>query len=395
MQTMQKNRDGTLKGYTILQVLPRLDVGGVERGCVDMAQAIVSCGGRAIVASQGGQLVSVLKNKNIDHVTLPLASKNPFQMGINHYRLKRLIRDRQIDVVHARSRAPAWSAYWACIHSDKPFMTTFHSIYPFTNRLQKIYNTVMSLGERVIAISYFVADHIRTHYPHAADRIRVVQRGIDLSYFQPFTLSSARLMKMRQQYDLSSDRLLILVPGRLSHRKGQFDFLYALACLDHPNVHCLMVGPNGTTGRFRRKVQMLADQLGLSKCVSIYGSCDDMPALYALADVVVVPSKYEGFGRVAVEAQAMGRPVICHATSGLNEVVHDQHTGWLVSPGNPVALARCLDYVLRMTPEERSALSSRARAWVEKHFTTEQMTSATIDVYAELLAARTSTDRLS
>ena len=241
----------------------------------------------------------------------------------------------------------------------------------------------------MIAVSYFVADHIRTHYPHAADRVRVVRRGIDLSYFQPSTLSSAHLMQMRQQYHLSLDRPLILVPGRLSRGKGQIDVLHALACLNHPNVHCLMIGPDGATGRFRRKVQMLADSLGLSKSVSVYDSCDDMPALYALADVVVVPSKHEGFGRVAVEAQAMGRPVICHATSGLNEVVHDQHTGWLVPPENPAALASCLDYVLRMKPEELSALSSRARSWVEKHFTIEQMTTATIDVYAELLAERT------
>ena len=142
---MQKNRDTILKGHTILQVLPRLDVGGVERGCVDIAQAIVASGGQAIVASQGGHLVSTLKNRDIEHVTLPLASKNPFQIGITHYWLKRLIMDRRIDLVHARSRAPAWSAYWACIRSSTPFMTTFHACLPFyqsaTKALQHSYES--------------------------------------------------------------------------------------------------------------------------------------------------------------------------------------------------------------------------------------------------------------
>lgn len=376
-----------LAGSVILQVLPGLGAGGAERGCVDVAAAIVRAGGVALVASTGGSLSVELEAGGGTAVTLPLASKNPWVMHRNAWALAALIRSRRVNLVHARSRAPAWSAWMACRSTGVPFMTTFHAAYNYDNALKKFYNSVMARGRRVIAISDFIGSHVRDAYRVPPERLRVVPRGIDLARFDPAEVTPQRVRILRDLYRLPDNQPVLLLPGRLTRPKGQAVLVKALALLARPEVHVLMVGPD-RGAEFRTELVALANRLGVIGRLRVEGSCPDLPAAYALADVVVVASTQpEGFGRIAVEAQAMGRPLIATGIGALPELVEDGGgTGWLVPPDDPGALAACLAKILDLAPEAKAALGARAMARVRPAYDVAQMTDATIAVYREILA---------
>ena len=374
-------------GPVVLQVLPRLQTGGAERGCVDVAAAIVARGGDALVASAGGHMVRELPRVGARHVVLPVDTKNPFKMRANIGRLARLIRDEGVDLVHARSRAPAWSAYFAARRCKVPFVTTFHGVYGTGNPLKKLYNSSMVRADRVIAISDYIRQHILATYRIDPERVRTIPRGVDLDIFSPERVSPERVIKLVQEWRLPEDIPVILLPGRLTRLKGHGVLLKALAELGRSDIRCLLVGSDQGRTAYRRELESRVRKLGLEAIVHVTDHCDDMAAAYKLSDVVVSASiEPEGFGRTVVEAQALGRPVIATNIGAPPETVIDGETGWLVPPNDPGALARALATALDLNEYQRRALAERAIAHVARHFSRQRMTDATLAVYEELLA---------
>lgn len=372
----------------VLQVLPALVTGGVERGAVDMAAALVEAGWTAIVASEGGPMVRELVRAGAEHITLPLASKNPLVVRRNAGQLAELVASRGVDILHARSRAPAWSALMAAEQTGCHFVTTFHGTYNTGGYfgLKNRYNAVMTRGERVIAISEFIAEHARRIYGLDPDRIRVVHRGIDLNRFDPARVSQERIIQLAQKWRLPDGHRVIMLPGRLTRWKGQSVLIEALALLGRHDVRCLLVGSDqGRTG-YREELEQLVRRRDLVDVVHLTDECNDMPAAYMLTDAVVSASTDpEAFGRVAVEAQAMGRPVIVTAHGATGETVLPGRTGWLTAPGDPEALAQALDRFLALSADERGGMAQDAIEHVRANFGKETMCARTMDVYREVL----------
>jgi glycosyltransferase involved in cell wall biosynthesis len=371
----------------VLQVLPALGVaGGVERGTVDVAKALVAAGWRAVVASEGGPLVRELERAGATHVTLPLASKNPFVMRKNIGRLRTLIAQETIDIVHARSRAPAWSAAAAAKKEGVHFITTFHGFYSEGSSAKRLYNAVMTRGERVIAISDFIADHIVETYGTDPAKIRVIHRGVDINQFDPARVSEDRIANLVGQWRLPEERHIVLLPGRLSTWKGQEVLIKALARLRRRDVFAILVGIGGGSAELRAEIEGAIVRGGLEDSVRLIDECRDMPAAYLVADVVVTPStRPEAFGRTVTEAQAMGRPVIAADHGGARETIVPGLTGRLVPPIDPDALATAIAEVIALDGEAREKLGRQSMDHVRRYFTNEAMCAATLRVYEELL----------
>ncbi|HEV8678613.1 MAG TPA: glycosyltransferase family 4 protein, partial [Stellaceae bacterium] len=293
----------------VLQVIPSLVSGGAERGAVDLAGALAAAGWTAWVASSGGPMEHQLARVGAHHIKLPLASKNPLAMRRNVAALGEVIRRHKIDIVHARSRAPAWSAWSAARTMRRRFVTTFHNAYDSDLPLKRWYNSVMAKGERVIAISHFVGEHVAEVYGVGADRLRIIPRGVDLDEFGPRRVNGERVAALAARWRVPDDAAVVMLPGRLTRWKGGLDFVAAIARLGRRDLCCLLVGAEQHRG-FRRELETEIERQGLIGMFRIVEDCPDMPAAYALSDVVVSASTDpEGFGRVIIEAQAMGRPV--------------------------------------------------------------------------------------
>lgn len=375
---------------TVLQILPALGgSGGVERGTVEIAGAIIAAGGRALVASEGGILTHDLTRVDAEHITLPVASKNPVVMYNNIGRLIELIKRERVDIVHVRSRAPAWSAYIACQRTKVPMITTFHGTYSIGNWLKRRYNAVMTYGERVIAISGFIGGHIRRHYGVPVDKIRVIHRGVDIDRFDPEKVSAERVIKLATEWRLPDGIPIIMLPGRLTRWKGQLLLIDAIGKLGRKDIRCLLVGSAQGRADYRREIENRIARHGLEEVVRIVEHCDDMPAAYKLTDLVVSASTDpEAFGRVVAEAQAMGRPVIASDHGGARETVLPELTGWLTAPGDVDALAKALEAGLGLDEAARAKMAAAAIEHVRKNFSKTQMCDQTLDVYNEVLAER-------
>lgn len=374
---------------TILQVLPSLETGGVERGTIDMAGAIKAAGWRPLVASSGGSMVHELERLGAKHIELPMHSKNPFVIRRNISRLTELIEAEGVDLVHARSRAPAHSAVVAARRTNIRFVTTFHATYNFSTAPKRWYNSVMAKGERVIAISNALKDHITENYEVSPNRIRVIHRGIDMERFDPTKVSAERVIQLSKQWRLPDGVPVILLPGRLTGWKGQSILIEALAKLGHKQIRCLLVGSDQGRSGYRRSLEDLAKRLDVESVVHIVGECRDMPAAYMLADVVVSASTDpEGFGRVMVEAQAMGRPIIASDHGASREIVRHGSTGWLFPPGDVRMLSERIAHVIRLDEEHRHRIADEAIQNAQENFSKEKMCAESLAVYREVLGER-------
>lgn len=376
----------------VLQVLPSLVTGGVERGAVDMARAIEAADCNAVVMSEGGQMADALVAAGLRHVRAPVASKNPAVIWRNAARIHRVARAVSAPLIHARSRAPAWSALIAARRGRSAFVTTFHGTYNVNGPLKRWYNSVMTRGDRVIAISEFIARHIEANYSCPPERVRVIHRGIDIAVFDPAAVTVERVAALRSVWGIDASRPVVMLPGRLARWKGHAVLVRALAAMRQEHALALMVG--GGNDGYRAEMEALAAELGVGARVRFVGDCRDMAAAYALADVVVSASTDpEAFGRVAVEGQAMARPVVASAHGAAPETVvdlaaaPDAGTGWLVAPGDAQALAAALDAALALSPEAQAAIGARGRANACARFSREAMCAATLRVYAELVRA--------
>ncbi|GBQ10329.1 glycosyl transferase [Komagataeibacter rhaeticus] len=376
----------------ILQALPALESGGIEHGTLEMAQAIVQAGGTAIVASAGGRLVPRLKYIGAIPVEMELGAKNPISVMRNAGRLRQVMQQYGVHLVHARSRAPAWAAHFACRRLGVPMVTTWHGVHDANLPGKKRYNSVLASGARVIAISRYIATRLRDEYKVGGDRLRLIPRGADMVRFDPGGVRGNRVQKLLGLWDIPDGATVIMLPARVTAWKGHALLIEALAHLERTGGFsgdwvCIFVGE--TNSREGRQLVAQARQGGIAAHLRFAGHCADMPAAMMLADMVVVPSRRpEPFGRVVVEAQAMGRPVIVSAHGAALETVENGITGFSFPPDDARALAACIRHVAGLDNAEREALAWHARENVRTHYSTQAMQYATLAVYDELLHTR-------
>lgn len=383
------------KAPVILQVLPWLDSGGVERGTVDIACSIVKAGGKALVAAEPGRLQGQLEEAGGELLPLPGRTKNPLRLLFsNVHAIKRMVREYDVDLIHARSRAPAWSAYLAAKSLGLPFVTTYHGAYSQKGRLKAFYNSVMARGDVVIANSDYTADLVLDRNPDAEDRILSIYRGVDMDVFDPASVSADRIETLKSRWGLA-DRPTIILPSRLTRWKGQSFILPVMGALKEAGseFQLVLIGDDQGREAYVSELDALVGQHGLEDSIYRVGYCGDMPAAYALADLVIVPSQdAETFGRSAAEALAMGKPVLVGDLGAQPEVVakpehvsqadwiacvvrHDDEAGW--QEAIAASLASDVDRMKRGTVE--------ARLHIARNFSLQSMGRQTLEVYDSLL----------
>lgn len=385
-----------LSGRTILQIIPTLDAGGAERTTLDIAEGLTMIGARALVVSEGGRLVGELQAKGGVWLPFPAADKNPLRMALNIRRLARLCVAEKVDLIHARSRAPAWVALAVSRALKKPFVTTYHGSYAGRSVVKVLYNSVMARGDVVIANSHFTADLIANAHPFARPRIRVIHRGTNMADYAAGAVAPERVEKLRASWGIEPHQRIVLLPGRLTSWKGQMVLIEAAKILHEGGLSdtvFVLAGDHQGRDDYVKKLDTAIVRHALETVVKRVGHCTDMPAAYLAASVVTVPSTDpEAFGRVAVEAQAMGVPVVVSDHGAVPETVLappqcivQQRTGWRVTPGDAAALAAGIGEALQLRPSSRDTLAARARAHVESLFSLDHMVSETLDVYTALL----------
>ena len=376
----------------VLQVLPSLVTGGVERGTVEITEAIARAEGVALIASAGGRMVKQVEHAGGRHIALPLNTKSPFAIWRNAARLEALIRQEGVAIVHARSRGPAWSAWLACRRTGAHFVTTYHGTYAENLPFKRRYNSVMANGEIVIAASQFIAGLVMMQHGVPSTRIRVIPRGVDPVRFDPETVSVDRLAKLSRAWRLPDGAPTLVLPGRLTAWKGHSVLIEALSRLQRRDAVAVFVGSDQGRHRYTARLTREAEVLGVADRVRMVGECDDMPAALMLSDVVVHAStQAEAFGRVVIEAQAMARPVVAADLGGPAETVEHEVTGLRVPPGNPEALVAAIERVLAAPIEVRQAMGAAARELVLRQYTVRAMQEATLDVYEAVLTGAMAT----
>lgn len=382
---------------TILQIVPELDTGGAELSTIEIAGAIAKAGGRAIVVSEGGRMAARIESVGGEFVPFAAATKNPLRILLNARRLRRLIQDERIDLVHARSRAPAWSAYLAAKKENIPFLTTYHAAYSETNRVKKKYNSVMAAGALVITNSRYTADLVHSRYGTPYEKMRVIYRGLDGAQFDPERISAERRTKLLTSWQLDDRARIVFHAARLSPTKGQATVIDAAAELkvrgQLGNTKFVIAGDAQGRNAYREQLAARIEKHGLEQNVLLVGHVDDIPAAMSLAHTAIVASvRPEAFGRVATEAQAMRCPVIATNIGAPPETVRavpavspEDRTGWLVAPGDAVELADALGEALNLSENERATIGNRARAHVLKNFSLDAMRSQTLQAYDQIL----------
>ena len=373
---------------TILQISPRLHTGGLEQGTIDVAIASKMAGFRSIVVSGGGHLEKILTQADIQHLTLPVYQKSPLAIRRNSRLLREYIQEQHVDLVHARSRAPIWATHFALKNQDIPLITSCHSPHSIDRlRLKKYYNRSIIYGDRVIAISQFIADYLEKNYTLPTQKIKVVYRGIDTDRFHPNKIDPEKLNSFKQQWKIPQDKLIIMIPGRITRWKGQDIFLEAIAKLKNKiPVFGVMIGRVDSPHYFKELQEIIAKNQ-LHDHIKHIDDYHDMPYAYALADMTVSASrKPEAFGRVAVEAQTMQSLVIASNLGAAKETVLHGKTGFLIAPDNAQALAQAIEHAYQLAPEERENIKQNAFKRSHQLFTKTRMTDETMAVYEQALA---------
>jgi glycosyltransferase involved in cell wall biosynthesis len=380
-----------------VQVIPDLQSGGAGASVVQLAEALVRDGHRAVVVSEGGRMESELLRVGATFVRLPVASKNPSQIVTNGRRLAALAREQKADLLHAQSRAPAWSCLLAGRMASIPYIATCDNLYREQNPLKRVYNSAMVRGARVIALGDRLARLIEERYHTPRDKIAVVDRGVDLALFDPAGVDAERVETLRRNWGLDRDDRVVLLPGRLSRRKGAHVLIAAAQRLREAglkNFVCVLVGEEQQGSRYAQELWDRVHQSELSGYVRIVGYCHDMPAAYAVAEIAVSTLLPPGGPqRAMLEAQAMARPVVVSDAGGRDEIVltppfvaEARATGLLYPAGDAAELAQALFKVLAMGVPARAAMGQRGRAFVASHFPRQAFTERMLSVYAEVAA---------
>jgi glycosyltransferase involved in cell wall biosynthesis len=372
---------------SICQIIPALGAGGAEQGCIDVAAGIRSSGGDSFVISHGGARIPELLRHGTTHINLPVHSKNPITAWKNYHEIRKLIREKNIKLIHVRSRAPAWSAYYAARAENIPFITTCHAPYNIkNNEWKRKYNSIMARGDRVIAISEFVQKYLLDNYNIDEKNIRLIPRGVDIDKFHPSKVTSERMIKLTQQWRIPDGARVILLPGRLTRWKGQSVLINAMAQIKDQDLFAVLIGSDQGRTEYRTELENLIRAKNLEHRVRVTDHCNDMPAAYSLATIACSASTDpEGFGRISIEAQAMGRMMIASNHGGSTETIMHDQTGWLVNPNDATDLARMIDHVLHLNDKQKNIISENAINHIHGNFTKDLMVQKTLDVYRELI----------
>ena len=381
---MEKNKD---KKPVVLQVLPELNQGGVEIGTIEIASDLTAKGIKNFVASAGGRLEHNLAHLKVPHFTLPLKTKNPFKMWLNYKALLKIIKENGVNIVHARSRAPAWSAYWAAKKAGVKFVTTFHGTYGLgPHGIKKFYNQVMTYGDLVIAVSNHIKKHIIKNYNCDEKKIRLIHRCVNMEKFDLNAMTAERMIKLMEEHHLPEDKPIILLIGRLTRWKGQRLMIDALEKIKDMDYFCVFVGDDQGRDYYTKELKEAIVLKGLEGRFAFIRHVTDVPAMMAVSDVVVSASTDpEAFGRIAAEGEAMGRIVVASNIGGSLETVKDGVTGKLFKSGDANALAEALKWALRLPTKERDKIGAAAVDYIKQNFTKQIMCDKTVAVYEELI----------
>ncbi len=377
----------------VLQVIPKLGFGGAETGCYDIAHYLAEKDCGSFVATSGGELLKFVKKNKVKVFKIPVHSKNPLMIFFNTILISLIIFLKKINIVHARSRAPAWSCYFACLLTRTIFVTTFHGTYNFNSKLKKFYNSIMLRSKLTIAGSNFIFNHIHDNYNeylNKKNKLRVIFRGINIDYFNPKNISILKQEKLKREWNLDPNKITILMPGRLTYWKGQEKFIEALNILvedyNFTKFQAILLGSDQGRKVYTKKLLSLVERYSLTKKINFIQNCKEMPLAYSLADVVVSASvEPEAFGRVSVESQSMGKPIVASNIGGSKETILNKKSGFLYKYDDPRELAKNLNAVIQLNQEELKFMGNEGRKNVTKKFDVEVMCDSNLREYKKLL----------
>lgn len=372
---------------TILQVVPALISGGVERGTLEIARKLVASGYNSIVISAGGPMVNSLVANGSIHIQMDVSTKNPLRIWNNAKLIAEEIRKHNVDIIHARSRAPAWSCYMAAKATGIKLITTFHGVYNFSNIIKKFYNSIMTEGEKVIAVSNFVKDHIIQKYKVNKDKIVVIHRGVNHQEFSMDKVTEAQLNEYRVKYRAQIGIPVLLLPSRMTSWKGHLVLVEALSKIKDQNFYCILAGDLSKHPKFVNKVKELIQQHRMQSKIQLFGNEPDVRALYAISDIVLSTSTQpEAFGRTIIEAQSMEKLVIATNIGGASETIQNEVNGFHVPPGKADLLAEKIKYCLSIIGSEKEKeITARAREDVSKNFSLELMLDKSMNIYKDVV----------
>ena len=378
----------------VLQVIPRLGFGGAETGCYDLAHFLAEQECKSFLVTSGGALLKYVRRDKVKVIRLPVQSKNPIIIFINFIIIFFILLIYNIDIVHARSRAPAWSCLWACFFSRKKFVTTYHGTYNFSSKLKQFYNSVMVRSKLIIGGSNFIFNHINENYQKYLDpqkkKLLVIFRGINLEYFNTKNISGRKLNILASNWKINKKNFILLLPGRLTKWKGQQIFIESLSILleryKKENFHAIILGSDQGRRVFSKQLLLLVERYRLGKKITFIENCKEMPLAYKLCDLVISSSiEPEAFGRVAVEAQAMHKPVIASDIGGSRETISNGKSGLLYKHNDHEELAKTINKIMEMSKRSLILMGEQGRKNVEKKFNVDQMCQSTFTEYKKLL----------
>ena len=378
----------------VLQVIPKLGFGGAETGCYDLAHYLAEQNCKSFLITSGGQLLRYVRRDKVKVIRLPVHSKNPIIIFFNFVIIFFILWIYKIDIVHARSRAPAWSCMWACFLSRKKFVTTFHGTYNFSSKIKHFYNSVMVRSKLIIGGSNFIFKHISENYKKYINpkkkKLMVIFRGINLEYFNTNNISEKKTSNLASSWKIDKKDFIILLPGRLTKWKGQEIFIESLNLLatehNRENFHAIILGSDQGREVYSKKIELLVERYRLKKKITFIENCKEMPIAYKLSNLVISSSiEPEAFGRVAVEAQAMSKPIVASDIGGSRETVLNNKSGLLYKFNDPKELAKAISKIMKMDKQSLNLMGELGRKNVEKKYNVDQMCQTTFTEYKKLL----------
>ena len=377
----------------VLQVIPKLGYGGAETGCYDIAHYLPENNCESFIVTSGGELLKFIDKKKVKVIRLPVHSKNPILILLNSIALIGIILFNNISIVHARSRAPAWSCLLATKITGRKFVTTFHGTYNFSGKIKKFYNSIMVRSNLIIAGSNFIFSHIKENYSKYLDekqKLLVIFRGINVDYFDTTTKLESDEKKLLKKWEIEKDKKIILLPGRLTAWKGQEVFIEAINLvnieLGYEAFNVVILGSDQGRDLYKKKLIRLTEQYRMTKQVKFIDHCKDMALAYKISDIVVSASiEPEAFGRVAVEAQSMEKPIIASNIGGSNETVVDEKTGFLFDSNNAKSLSEKIIKILSMDKTSLKSIGTEARKNIIQKFNVEKMCFSTYSEYKRII----------
>ena len=379
--------------FKVLQVIPRLGYGGAETGCYDIAHYLPEKNCKSYIITSGGPLIKYIKKEKVKIFRLPVQSKNPALMIFNSFVITLIVLIYNINIVHARSRAPAWSCYWSCFFTRRKFVTTFHGTYNYSNSYKKYYNSVMVKSNLIIGGSNFIFEHINANYSeylNPKNKLMVIFRGINLEYYNPDSISENKINKLKKLWKVRDGPIKILLPGRLTNWKGQEKFIEALNILiedyNTENFQAFILGSDQGRNVYSKKLRDLVQRYNLNQKIFFIEHCNEMPTAYSIVDIVVSSSiEPEAFGRIAVEAQAMRKPIVASNLGGSKETILDKKSGYLYNFNDPRELAKTLNTLMHLEKDTLNLIGNEGRKNISRKFDVEKMCQTTFTEYKKLL----------